>query len=214
MRTQKKIVWVSAVIMACMAMALLLPQILIAGSLEPPPTALDGSGNPVATVQIPPAWSQKLQCDGTACPRFELVMDGLAVLDKETGLVWQKEPGAWDVNWYDARSVCYVASTGGRKGWRLPTAAELLSLIDPSQSDPALPIGHPFDTDCSDGECVQWDNVIFQGCYWTDTTVWQQVITIISARCCDIYDGECRNSFKDQEEYVWCVRGGQGKSGH
>src|SRR5215470_9380827 len=37
---------------------------------------------------IPPAWSQKLP----AAQRFEVVLDGAAVLDHETGLVWEKSP--------------------------------------------------------------------------------------------------------------------------
>ena len=38
--------------------------------------------------QIPPVWSQILP----ASERFELVLDGKAVLDKETGLVWERTP--------------------------------------------------------------------------------------------------------------------------
>ena len=35
---------------------------------------------------IPPSWYQKL----SASKRFSVVLDGAAVLDKETGLVWKK----------------------------------------------------------------------------------------------------------------------------
>ena len=38
---------------------------------------------------VPRAWSQKLP----ASARFQLVLDNAAVLDKETGLVWEKSPG-------------------------------------------------------------------------------------------------------------------------
>ncbi|HKA41023.1 MAG TPA: DUF1566 domain-containing protein [Burkholderiales bacterium] len=54
-----------------------------------------------------------------------------AVLDRETGLVWQRSPvghGRWNV----ASSQCLLAKTGGRVGWRLPTVNELASLLDPS----------------------------------------------------------------------------------
>ena len=35
-------------------------------------------------------------------------------------------------------------TVGGTKGWRLPSVAELASLVDPANSNPALPTGHPF----------------------------------------------------------------------
>ena len=39
---------------------------------------------------IPPAWSQSLP----APERFQLVLGGAGVLDKETGLVWEQTPAA------------------------------------------------------------------------------------------------------------------------
>ena len=62
-----------AIILGLMSMFLFLPQLILAGNLNPstPP------GPTMKTLdQIPPTWSQKLQCDETACPRFELVMGG------------------------------------------------------------------------------------------------------------------------------------------
>jgi len=53
-----------------------------------------------------------------------------AVLDKETGLVWEKSPSTalvadWGVFYTGAVHVCYRKAVGGRMGWRLPTAEEL-----------------------------------------------------------------------------------------
>ena len=36
------------------------------------------------------------------------------------------------------------AEIGGKKGWRLPTREELISILDTTQINPALPEGHPF----------------------------------------------------------------------
>src|SRR3984893_6524811 len=87
-----------------------------------------------------PSWDQKL----VYFQRFICVTDwnNEAVLDKETGLVWQRSPlvhnGA-GVNFVDAVRACYNADTGARMGWRLPTPEELTSLIDPTQSESAPP---------------------------------------------------------------------------
>jgi hypothetical protein len=70
-----------------------------------------------------------------------------AVLDKETGLVWERRPSKQAVGWPNGRLMCAQKAVGGRGGWRLPAFNELASLIDPAVTDPALarlPAGHPF----------------------------------------------------------------------
>jgi hypothetical protein len=136
-----------------------LPGWIYAGDLNPP------SGPPGPTMktldQIRPTWSRKLPCDETACPRFEVLADfnNEAVLDKETGLVWSISPITWtptpDIQgcYVSPNAICADACMGGRKGWRGPTPAELLSLVDLTQMLPALPAGHPF--------------LNVQRCYWT-----------------------------------------------
>lgn len=93
---------------------------------------------------LPPVWSQMLP----ASERFVLVLNEEAVLDKETGLVWERSPSSntsWPGLHADMSAHCANLAVGGRKGWRLPGTAELASLIDPSQTNPPmLPTGHPF----------------------------------------------------------------------
>jgi len=69
-----------------------------------------------------------------------------AVLDKETGLVWEKSPQTTTARWSVARRTCIEKTVGGQKGWRLPSMPELSSLVDPSVAPPGptLPPGHPF----------------------------------------------------------------------
>ena len=89
-------------------------------------------------------WDQVLP----AAQRFVILpaFNSDAVLDKETGLVWEKAPATTAGNSSNARSTCANKAVGGRKGWRLPSMPELASLVDPSVASPGptLPQGHPF----------------------------------------------------------------------
>ena len=77
-----------------------------------------------------PSWDQKLP--GSA--RFVVLSDwnNEAVLDRETGLVWQKAPDAFKTSWTLNDQFCNInnPSRGNRFGWRLPTSSELTSLIE------------------------------------------------------------------------------------
>src|ERR1700693_4937877 len=81
-----------------------------------------------------PSWDQTLPSD----TRFIVLsnMGSNAVLDRETGLVWEKSPtintsGEGDgFSWAEARNHCIDSNLGNRKGWRVPTLQELASLVD------------------------------------------------------------------------------------
>src|SRR5689334_12644792 len=67
------------------------------------PSGAQGQGQGAPPFQPPPpAWTQKLACDTpSACPRFS-VLGGLnneAVLDRETGLVWERTPVVIEMDW-------------------------------------------------------------------------------------------------------------------
>jgi hypothetical protein len=73
--------------------------------------------------------------------RFSVLSkDPTWVLDRTTGLQWQKSPGTGLINWQAASEYCI--SLGNES--RLPEIKELISLVDYSQWDPPLPQGHPF----------------------------------------------------------------------
>jgi Protein of unknown function (DUF1566) len=88
-----------------------------------------------------PSWDQQLP----ASTRFIVLSNwgNAAVLDRETGLVWERGPNG-SGTWNAGTQLCAGRPTGGRFSWRLPTLDELSSLLDPTQSSPALPPGHPF----------------------------------------------------------------------
>jgi hypothetical protein len=104
------------------------------------PTTVDPSTQPHLK-----SWSNIIP---NASRRFVVLADfnNEAVLDRETGLVWERSPAATVQTWAAARGICATKNVGNRKGWRLASFLELTSLIDPSvpSPGPALPPGHPF----------------------------------------------------------------------
>ena len=88
-------------------------------------------------------------------PRFTDNVDG-TVIDKLTGLMWAKDanvPGpevcapATTKNSQEAMAYAACLNTQnylGHSDWRVPSIRELGSLTDITQSNPALPSGHPF----------------------------------------------------------------------
>jgi hypothetical protein len=84
----------------------------------------------------------------SAAQRFVILpaFNSEAVLDKQTGLVWERSPQTTSARWIAARRTCIEKNVGGQKGWRLPSLEELTSLVDPSIAPPGptLPLGHPF----------------------------------------------------------------------
>ncbi len=173
--------------------------LIISAFVCPYAFAQQAKPSPMPTIQ-PPAWYQTLPSG----QRFALVMGGQAVLDRETGLVWEKSPSMDTTTWLGAQSHCNYLTTGDRLGWRLPTLQELASLVDLSESAPALPSGHPFTNVQSDS---QSDN------YWSATT---NALLTTYAWGVNFYLGIVANVdgpgdlSKDGHNYVWCVRGGQG----
>jgi hypothetical protein len=154
-----------------------------------------------------PSWDQTIACTTQAsCPRFVVLsnMNSDAVLDRETGLVWEKSPDSNRPSFSQAEASCVGKSIGNRKGWRLPTTSELQTLLDPSKSSPALPDGHPF-------ENVQFG---FLSSYWTSTVASSASFGPGN----DVYGVSFENSSgsvlfnkTSGTAFKWCVRGGVGQ---
>jgi hypothetical protein len=143
-----------------------------------------------------------------------------AVLDNETGLVWERNPlhPQPDVigsdtgfrPWPFALHYCATKEVGGRFGWRLPSVQELLSLVD-SGGDGfgrELPAGHPFANTDLPGEPPPFG-------YWTATTylplfpIPEDSALVVEFATRTSNDAVTVQS-KTDEQRVWCVRGGSG----
>lgn len=152
----------------------------------------------LACAPVAAAQSQSWDKQFSAARRF-VVLDafaGAAVLDKETGLVWERTPEEQIMNWTNALHRCAVSTAGNRRGWRAPTLEELASLLDPTipSPGPQLSPGHPFDLGNGDG-------------FWTANTY---VLDATRAFLIGVGSGITPAPFKSSEFRVWCVRGGQG----
>ena len=137
-------------------------------------------------------------------PRFAIFHPGPlrdktkdVVFDKETGLIWERVSDSEKKTWEAAILYSYTKAVAGRKGWRLPSIEELLSLVDPTRSNPSLPDGHPF------------LNVQLDYFYWSSSLGMTNLPTY--AWGYDFRNANTSNVLKSTECYVWLVRG---ESGH
>ena len=136
--------------------------------------------------------------DGCDSSRFKCVMEGKAVLDKQTGLTWARNANIFEkaVPYEEAAKLCQNVEIGGKKDWRLPTRDELIVLLDTSQSNPALPEGHPFNNLL----------VLIGNCdYWTCTECEGDSKSAWMVR---MQSGKVMDSYKVMNAGIWPVRGG------
>jgi len=123
-------------------------------------------------------------------PRFTDFNDGMMVEDNLTKLIWFKTPLGVAKTWGDADSYCKGLTDGL---WRLPTMAELETLLDASEYAPAI---------------VSSISSYFTGYgnykYWTSTSY---AINTSYAWFVDFNYGTVSTQSKASSSYVWPVRG-------
>ena len=189
----KKLGW-AAIGALALAAVLALARVIQAGPLDPPGPV----GSTMKTIgDLVPSWHQTLASSGCGSPRWSCVMGGAAVLDNETGLVWEKTPaqGASPVSWSDAVKFCGANGTGGRYGWRLPTNEELNSLLDPTGFD--VITGSPF------------TGISTTLGYWSSTTAPGAGFNALATGFGGGFGGSVNKD--DAVDFTfWCVRGQHG----
>lgn len=127
--------------------------------------------------------------------RFVTAFTG-AVLDKNTGLVWEQTPDATPSIWVLATRACVNKTVGGTVGWRLPSVVELKSVQDPSLPAPFVP---------ASAFTIGGNPGVQSAAYWSASSdaegpggAWD-----VSFR-----SGAVGTDSKAGSEHVWCVRGG------
>ncbi len=200
MRIEKKVVGQGLLIFILALVPMVLLNVSQAGNMEPP-------GAPGSTMKsldsIQPVWVERLRADdGEPCSssRFRCSMDDEVVLDMETGLAWERTVGTTARMWSEAKTYCYSRVVGKRRGFRLPTAEELGSLLEcPSGSTSCrMPLGNPFEV--PSGSRL-WSATTYQD----DTT---------AAWVLDVALGDLSYDYKEADRVCICVRGRQGYDSH
>ena len=172
----------------------MLAGVVSGGALDPPGPV----GSTMKSLDdLPPSWHRILASndgsDGCHSSRFQCVMGDAAVLDRETGLVWEQSPSAAQQNWYSGQRACRNAQTGGRSGWRMPRIEELLSLRDATGT---LPAGVFADVQAGAAQ-YYWSTTVDPANVTNSASVFR-----VAANYLDIQKQEFVGL------YAWCVRGG------
>lgn len=176
------------------ALLLLVGPLVLAGDLNP-------TAPPGPTTPEPHSWSEKLP----VAERFQLIWGNAAVLDRETGLVWERSPAQTPAgNLHYQAETCFGKALGGRYGFRVSTVDELFSLLDPAvTAAPHLPAGHPFLGNLSQLFLASGrDSWLWDRNNGYDPPVRFAAVNLIGTTPSVIYV----LSYPSQS-YVWCVRG-------
>ncbi len=146
-------------------------------------------------------------------PRFEMLAEygDMAVRDNRTGLIWEKSPNTGTVNFYIAWDNCARKNLNGQMGWRIPTTADLTSLVDGAGDGTGLlllPQGHPFQGLFTTGVRGYWSGT--QG-RTTVGTFAQPYVVYFSVSANGGMIGNTVGRVPHNSETfagVWCVSGG------
>jgi hypothetical protein len=157
------------------------------------------------TLAVASAGSEELR-DGAGQnptgPRFQLLSEygNDAVFDAVTGLTWERSPSPTGKAWSSAMAHCGLKSVGGKRGWRLPSFFELMTLVDPSVHGapgiPTLPPKHLF-------------NQVQAAAYWSQNSLTRDST---SAYAVDFLAGDLTALSKSTVTGFWCVHGNMATS--
>ena len=147
------------------------------------------------TYYAPPSWNLTLP----VTTRFIVLanFNQEAVLDRETGLVWQRTPDDVLASWKDATLACMRQDIAGRSGWRLPSIHELGTLAAVGET---LADGHPFDLSQHSPDATFWSS--------TDAPADEHEFGTSKLTMTRRFPGGNGGWNRIVNRSYWCVRGG------
>jgi hypothetical protein len=119
-----------------------------------------------------------------------LIVNTNTIIDKRTGLMWQRETYPSALIWKNALAHCENLTLDNHSDWRLPNIKELLSIVDFSEFNPSI---------YSDFEASS-------AFYWSSTS---HTNSFDKAWGVEFDFGSTNNKQKSLLHYVRAVRGGQ-----
>lgn len=148
------------------------------------PTTIDQSTQPHLK-----SWSNNIPTK-----RFVVLSDfsNQAVLDRETGLVWEQALELTTHAWGNATWYCVNKIVGGAPGWRLPSVVELKSVEDRTLPSPYI------------NSVFNSNGILSANNWWSATT---SGINAGDAWIVDIGGRVNGNSKTNGQGLAWCVRG-------
>jgi hypothetical protein len=178
----------------------------LATSIRASLVAAVAAGIPALAHAELPSWDKKIDTP----KRFTVLKDfnDEAVLDNETGLVWERRPDPLSRgSWPYIDNECLANFTGKRLGWRPPAIEELLTLMAPLEPD-KLPKGHPFELGADSRDVPRT--------FWTMSSKNIQPPNNDFAWVANFEPGgSLTPDVKISELHrFWCVRGGHGYDGN
>jgi len=107
----------------------------------PASSANDDAASPGPALDTTAAWATwPMPNSGPGLPNqqsFDTRTSGV-VLDRVTGLTWQRSPAGKLLTFADAKRNCDELTLAGYDDWRLPSRIELASILDLTRTQPAI----------------------------------------------------------------------------
>jgi len=100
--------------------------------------AMSGNWNAMYLMAMTNSYVARCVSGSNVAADWRVGASGLTVEDWVTGLEWQRSSSTTTYDWAGALNYCESSTLDGHSDWRLPNLKELLSIVKPTASSPAI----------------------------------------------------------------------------